>query len=93
MELLVVVAGVIHAALPLEHGGLFDFLGINLHEEGPDDFAVDEVVEAAGSASIEQFGEVLLVVLGLDRGDGYFLKYLFDIFTHTLIANIYFNCI
>lgn len=65
LELLVVGAVPVDFGFPFEGRVVLNFFVLEVHEKGPDEFSVDEVVEAAMSSSGQEFEKVPILLWSL----------------------------
>lgn len=75
LELFVVNTVSLHATFPFEHRRFLHLFVVELKQEWPNEFAVDETLEAFVAANIEQLAQTgLISLLSLGKVTGTFSK-------------------
>lgn len=65
LQLLIIKAVSVYFGLPFKGGLVLDFIVFEIKQEGPDEFAIDKIVEALVSAAREQFQQVSILLWSL----------------------------
>ena len=65
LELLIVRAVSIDFGFPFKGGVVFNLVILEVHQKGPNKFAVDKIVKAAMSTSSQEFEKVAILLWGL----------------------------